>query len=189
MTRETAETRVELVLELDGSGRSSVGTGVGFFDHLLDAMARHALFDLEVRAREDLGVDAHHLLEDVGICLGGALKRALGTKEGISRFGSEVVPMDEVLVMAAVDISGRPYFRLGGLDQPGGVGGVDEEALVEFLRALASAAALTLHVRILASGNRHHRCEAIFKAVGRALRRAVALDPGVGGVPSTKGVL
>jgi imidazoleglycerol-phosphate dehydratase len=167
----------------------AVATGVPFFDHMLDALGRHGLFDLTVRATGDLAVDAHHTVEDVGICLGQALSQALGDKSGIARFGSAVVPMDEALVLAAVDISGRPYLAYE-VDLPVEIIGTFDTTLAEeFLRAFASNASLTLHVQEISGENAHHVIEAAFKAVARALRQAVDLDCRVSGVPSTKGTL
>ncbi|MBO8142522.1 MAG: imidazoleglycerol-phosphate dehydratase HisB [Firmicutes bacterium] len=186
--RRTAETDIRVHWNLDGEGRFRVETGIGFFDHLLSAFARHGLFDLEVRCTGDLHVDGHHTVEDTGLVLGQALDRALGDKQGIRRFGSAHVPMDDALVLAAVDISGRPYAAVE-LDVDGAVGQFDGELADEFIRALASSARITVHVRRIAGRNRHHVLEAAFKALGRAVAEAVALDPRVHGVPSTKGVL
>ncbi|HEY8418404.1 MAG TPA: imidazoleglycerol-phosphate dehydratase HisB [Limnochordales bacterium] len=188
VTRRTAETDIRLVLELDGRGRAAVETGIGFFDHVLTAWARHGLFDLEVHAQGDLHVDGHHTVEDTGLCLGQALRQALGDKAGIRRFGHAYVPMDEALVLAAVDISGRPYLAYD-LAVHGRVGGFDAQLGEEFFRALVNTAGITLHLRQLAGRNTHHVLEAAFKAAARALRDAVALDPRVEGVPSTKGVI
>lgn len=187
--RATSETDITLTLELDGAGKTKVDTGVPFFDHMLDAFGRHGLFDLAVVAQGDLEVDAHHTVEDVGIVLGQALAEALGDKAGITRFGSAVVPMDEALVLAAVDISGR-----GGLFWDVSlpieiIGTFDTTLAKEFLVALATNAGVTLHVRSLAGENAHHIIEAAFKAAARALSQAVALDARVSGVPSTKGSL
>ena len=187
--RATSETDITLTLDLDGAGKTKVETGVPFFDHMLEAFGRHALFDLAVKAKGDLEVDAHHTVEDVGIVLGQALAEALAEKRGITRFGSAVVPMDEALVLAAVDISGR-----GGLywsvELPIEIIGTFDTTLAkEFLVALATNAGLTLHVRSLAGENAHHIIEGAFKAVARALKDSVALDARVSGVPSTKGTL
>jgi imidazoleglycerol-phosphate dehydratase len=189
ITRETRETQITAALDLDGSGVTQVATGVPFFDHMLDAFGRHGLFDLTVDARGDLEVDAHHTVEDVGIVLGQALAQALGDKRGITRYGDAAIPMDEALVLAAVDISGR-----GGLYYDVAlpielIGTFDTTLAKEFLVAFATNAGLTLHVRSLAGENAHHIVEAAFKAVARALATAVALDPRVSGVPSTKGSL
>lgn len=187
--RATSETDITVSLVLDGSGRVEVATGVPFFDHMLDAFGRHGLFDLTVDARGDIEIDAHHTVEDVGIVIGSAIAEALGDKAGIARFGSAAIPMDEALVLAAIDLSGR-----GGLywdvELPIEIIGTFDTTLAkEFLIALATNAGLTLHVRSLAGENAHHIIEAAFKAVARALAQAVALDPRVVGVPSTKGAL
>jgi len=174
---------------LDGSGTTSVATGVPFFDHMLDAFGRHGLFDLEVRASGDLEVDSHHTVEDVGIVLGAAFDEALGDKVGITRFGSAALPMDEALVLAAVDISGRGQLHWA-VDLPIEIIGTFDTTLAkEFLVAFVTKAGVTLHVRSLAGDNAHHIIEAAFKAVARALKEAVAIDPQVSGVPSTKGSL
>jgi imidazoleglycerol-phosphate dehydratase len=190
ITRETGETSVELGLDLDGAGAGSRTTGVGFFDHMLDLLARHGRLDLDVTARGDLETGAHHTAEDVGIVLGQALDRALGDRAGITRYGHAVVPMDEARASCAIDISGRPFlaFDAGALG-PGVTGGFDHELTEEFLRAVANGARLTLHVRIESGTNAHHMMEAAFKAFARALRAAVAIDPTETGVPSTKGTL
>jgi len=188
-TRETAETAVRLALNLDGAGSCSVRTGVGFFEHMLRLFTRFALFDLEVAAEGDLNVDAHHTVEDVGIAIGQAFSRAIGTKEGIRRFGYAVVPMDEALALAAVDISGRGHLVFSGDLPAPRVGEFDTELVPEFFRALAVNAGITLHLHVLSGRNTHHICEALFKACGRALGDAVAADPRVKGVPSTKGTL
>jgi imidazoleglycerol-phosphate dehydratase len=189
VTRQTSETKVVLTLELDGEGRCDIATGVPFFDHMLEALGRHAGFDLAVQAQGDTHVDAHHTVEDVGICLGSALAEALADKAGITRFGSATVPMDESLVLAALDISGRPYLAWQVEYPIEIVGTFDTTLAEEFTRALVNNAGLTLHVRSLATGNSHHVIEAAFKAMARALRTACALDPRVAGVPSTKGAL
>ncbi|MDI6692579.1 MAG: imidazoleglycerol-phosphate dehydratase HisB [Anaerosomatales bacterium] len=187
--RTTKETTVEVWLDLDGSGRTEVATGVPFFDHMLDAFGRHALIDLRVRAEGDLAVDAHHTVEDTGIVLGQALDRALGGRERIRRFGSAAVPMDEALVLAAVDISGRGQLHYA-VDLPIElIGTFDTTLAKEFLVALATNAGLTLHVRSLSGENAHHIVEAAFKAVARALKEACEHDPRAVGVPSTKGTL
>jgi imidazoleglycerol-phosphate dehydratase len=188
--RTTKETAVVCALTLEGSGRTSVATGVPFFDHMLDAMGRHGLFDLSVGAKGDLEVDAHHTVEDVGITLGAALDRCLGGREGIARYGDALVPMDEALVLAAVDISGRGQLHWDVELPIEFIGSFDTSLFKEFLIALASNAGLTLHVRSLAGENAHHIIEAAAKACARALSVAVALDERVGDrVPSTKGTL
>jgi imidazoleglycerol-phosphate dehydratase len=190
ITRETGETRVELALDLDGSGAGSRTTGVGFLDHMLDLLARHGRLDLDVSARGDLETGAHHTAEDVGIVLGQALDRALGDRAGITRYGQAVVPMDEARAACAIDISGRPFvaFDAGALP-PGVTGGFDHELTEEFFRAVANSGRLTLHLAIESGTNAHHMIEAAFKAFARALRAAVAVDPAETGVPSTKGTL
>ncbi len=190
LARSTSETDIRLTLELDGSGVAEIATGVGFLDHMLTSFARHALFDLTVQATGDLHVDDHHTTEDIGIVLGQALARALGEKRGVRRFGHAVVPMDEALVQAAVDLSGRPYLAWSVGFGPAKIGTMDTELFEEFFRALAHNALITLHVTQLAGRNAHHVAEASFKAVARALRAAVETDPRIGdAVPSTKGAL
>jgi imidazoleglycerol-phosphate dehydratase len=189
VARRTAETEVKLKLCIDGRGGAQISTGVGFFDHMLVLFARHSLFDLEIDAAGDLHVDAHHTVEDVAICLGRALRDALGEKAGISRFGHALIPMDEALALAAADLSGRGYLAFSGAFPKGKTGDFDLELVEEFLRALAANGEFTLHVRLLAGKNSHHACEAVFKAVARALREAVSFDDRQPGVPSTKGVL
>jgi imidazoleglycerol-phosphate dehydratase len=189
INRTTGETNVQLSLDLDGTGAGERATGVGFFDHLLDAVARHGLLDLDVSVDGDLETGPHHTVEDTGIALGQALDDALGDRAGIRRFGHAVVPMDEARASAAIDISGRPFLAFeGGFPVPR-VAEFDTDLAEEFLRAVANAAKLTLHVRIEAGTNGHHMVEAAFKAFARALREAVELDDRVEGVPSTKGVL
>jgi imidazoleglycerol-phosphate dehydratase len=187
--RSTGETDVRVRVDLDGSGQAEVATGVGFFDHALALLARHSLIDLEVSAGGDLETGSHHTVEDVGITLGQALAKALGDRAGIERYGSAVVPMDECLAQAAVDLSGRPYAAIDVPLPDVVIGGFETEALSEFLRGLANHAGLTLHVRLLAPGGAHHAIEASVKAVARALGAAVAPNPRVAGVPSTKGSL
>jgi imidazoleglycerol-phosphate dehydratase len=189
VTRATGETDITVAVALDGRGATAVATGVPFFDHMLEAFGRHGLMDLRVEAKGDLAVDAHHTVEDVGICVGTAIAEALGGRAGIRRFGSATVPMDEALVLAAVDISGRGQLHWA-VDLPIEIIGTFDTTLAkEFLIALATNAGLTLHVRSLAGENAHHIIEAVFKAVARALAEAVSLDPRVSGVPSTKGSL
>jgi imidazoleglycerol-phosphate dehydratase len=187
--RDTAETKIELALNLDGNGRHDIVTGVGFFDHMLTHVARHGLFDLTVKCQGDLHVDSHHTVEDVGICLGKCLAQALGDKSGIRRYGSATVPMDDTLVTAAIDLSGRP-FLVWNADVANETLGTFRSALAEeFWRAVSSAGAFNLHVILHHGRNTHHVIEAIFKATARALRQATEMDPRVSGVPSTKGVL
>jgi imidazoleglycerol-phosphate dehydratase len=191
--RSTNESTVRVSLDLDGHGRADVSTGVGFYDHMLASFARHALLDLTVQADGDVDVDAHHTVEDVAIVLGDALLEALGDKNGIRRFGSSLVPLDEALVQCAVDVSGRPYCVHTG--EPDGqayavIGGTYVGSLTRHVfESLSAHAAIALHVRVLSGRDPHHMVEAQFKAVARALRDAVALDPREGGVPSTKGTL
>lgn len=187
--RKTGETDIAIKLNLDGSGVCDISTGVPFFDHMLNAFGRHGLFDLEVKAKGDVEVDAHHTVEDVGIVLGEAFARALGDKAGIARFADVAIPMDETLVIAAVDISGRGQAYCELPIPADRVGDFDTELAVEFFYAFARDAKVTLHVRELAGSNSHHIIEAAFKAAGRAMRRACEFDPRVKGVPSTKGSL
>jgi imidazoleglycerol-phosphate dehydratase len=187
--RTTGETDVHVRIELDGSGTADVSTGVGFFDHMLMLLARHGLFDLTVEAKGDLETGSHHTVEDVGITLGQALSAALGDRAGVERYGSALIPMDEVLAQAAIDISGRPFLALDAPLPVTVIGGFETELLGEFLRGLSNHAMLTLHLRILAGGNAHHVIEGAFKALARALAAAVARNPRVTGVPSTKGSL
>jgi imidazoleglycerol-phosphate dehydratase len=176
-------------LALDGSGLGERDTGVGFLDHMLDLLARHGHLDLEIRARGDLDTGAHHTVEDVGICIGQALDQALGDRSGISRYGQATVPMDEARASCAIDISGRGLLAFEASLPPGAIGNFDHELAEEFFRALATNARLTLHLAVERGTNVHHVIEATFKALARALRAAVALDPAETGVPSTKGVL
>jgi imidazoleglycerol-phosphate dehydratase len=187
--RKTAETEIHVSLGLDGEGAGERETGVGFFDHMLDLVARHAHFDLTVRARGDLDTGAHHTVEDVGICLGQALDEALGDRTGISRYGQATVPMDEARASCAIDISGRGLCAFEAELPPGAIGNFDHELVEEFLRALALNAKLTLHLTVERGTNAHHMIEASFKALARALRTATALDAAEHGVPSTKGTL
>jgi imidazoleglycerol-phosphate dehydratase len=187
--RRTGETDVSVELRLEGSGTGARETGVGFFDHMLDLLARHGHLDLEVRVSGDLETGAHHTVEDTAIVLGQALDRALGGRAGIARYGAATVPMDEARASCAIDISGRPYTLFEAALPAGATGGFEHELAEEFFRALANAAKLTLHLRVTAGSNAHHMIEAAFKAFARALRAAVALDPTESGVPSTKGTL
>ncbi|MGI8749989.1 MAG: imidazoleglycerol-phosphate dehydratase HisB [Thermoleophilaceae bacterium] len=189
VSRTTGETEIELSLELDGSGEGLRSTGVGFFDHMLAAVARHGGLDLDVRAEGDLQTGPHHTVEDTGIVLGRALDEALGDRAGIRRYGSAVVPMDEARASCAVDVSGRAYVAFDGELPAEAVADFDSDLLEEFLRAVANSAKLTVHVTIERGTNTHHMVEAAFKAFARALREAVSMDPGESGVPSTKGLL
>ena len=190
IARRTAETEIAVALDLDGTGARRIATGVGFFDHMLDQLARHALVDLDIEARGDLHVDAHHTVEDTGIALGQALAQALGDKRGIRRYGTCHLPMDDALVRAALDLSGRP-FLVWRVEMPAQkIGDFDTELVREFFQALSTHGGITLHVEALAGVNAHHLAEAAFKAVARALRDAVERDPrAADAVPSTKGSL
>jgi imidazoleglycerol-phosphate dehydratase len=189
VVRETRETKIKAVLILDGSGKSRCRIGLPFLEHMLTLWSAHGLFDLTLEATGDLDVDQHHVVEDIGITLGQALAKALGTKHGINRYGQAVVPMDESLVEAALDLSNRPYLAYGLKLRQRRLGEFDTELVVEFLRAFTQSAGLTLHIVQRSQGNTHHVVEAAFKALGRALRQAVTRDPRVLGVPSTKGKL
>jgi imidazoleglycerol-phosphate dehydratase len=187
--RKTGETDIKLAINLDGSGKSNIDTGVGFLDHMLDLFTRHGLFDLEVSAKGDLHVDAHHTVEDVGIVLGQAIKEALGDKKSIKRYGSCFVPMDESLALVALDLSGRPFLVFDA-DLPAQKLGIMETELVEeFFRAVAFNAGMNLHIKLFYGTNTHHIIEAIFKAFGRALDQAILIDDRIEGVMSTKGLL
>lgn len=190
ITRKTAETEITLSVNLDGTGSYDNATGVGFFDHMLDQLARHALIDLKIRATGDLHIDDHHTVEDVGITLGQALARALGDKRGIRRYGACLLPMDDALVRAALDLSGRPYLVWNLTFPAAKIGSFDTELVREFFQALTTHAGITLHIDALHGFNAHHLAEACFKAVARALREAVETDPRrADAIPSTKGAL
>jgi imidazoleglycerol-phosphate dehydratase len=191
LSRKTGETDVALTLGLSASGAGTRETGVGFFDHMLDLLARHGRLDLDVKVTGDLQTGSHHTVEDTGIVLGQALDQALGDRKGIYRYGHAVVPMDEARAMAAIDVSGRPYALITGFEKlpAGHINGFEYEVAEEFLRAFAGAARLTLHVDLQAGTNAHHMIEACFKALARALRIATSIDPEETGVPSTKGTL
>jgi imidazoleglycerol-phosphate dehydratase len=190
VTRATSETRITVTLDLDGAGQAQIATGIGFLDHMLTALARHAMLDLNVQAEGDLHIDFHHTTEDVGIVLGQALAQALGDKRGIRRYGQCSLPMDEALVDAALDLSGRPYIAWSVRFERDKVGAMDTELFEEFFRAFAMNGLLTLHVVQRAGRNAHHVAEAAFKSVARALRQAVEPDPRAGdAIPSTKGSL
>ena len=190
VSRRTGETDITLSLDLDGTGAGTRATGVGFLDHMLDLLVRHARLDLEVEVAGDLHTGAHHTVEDTGIVFGQALDAALSDRRGIRRYGHALVPMDEARAACAIDVSGRPYCSFTGLDlPPGDIAGFEHEAAEEFFRAVASASRLTLHLDLEAGTNAHHMIEACFKAFARALRTAVAIDPAETGVPSTKGTL
>lgn len=187
--RQTGETCINLILNLDGSGKSELDTGLPFLEHMLSLFAHHGLFDLTIRAKGDLPVDAHHLVEDLGLVLGEVFHTALGDKSGLRRYGMSLLPMDEALVLVAADLSGRPYL---GLDLPlpsTHLGNFETELVEEFLRAFVNRAQCTLHVRLQAGKNTHHIIEAAFKGLGRALDEATTFDSRLSGIPSTKGVL
>lgn len=187
--RQTGETKIDLRLDLDGSGKSEVATGVGFLDHMLTLLSKHGLIDLHIKAEGDLHVDAHHTVEDIGICLGKALVQALGDKSGIRRYGDCTLPMDETLVTSALDLSGRPFLVWKAPLPPEMLGTFNAPLAEEFWRAVSSAGGMNLHIICHHGHNSHHIIEAIFKATARALRQAVEIDPRGSGVPSTKGVL
>ncbi|MBR0288263.1 MAG: imidazoleglycerol-phosphate dehydratase HisB [Selenomonadaceae bacterium] len=189
INRSTNETKIDVEINLDGVGKTEINSGVGFFNHMLNLFAAHGQFDLKIFCAGDLEVDAHHSIEDIGITLGAALKNALGDKRGITRYGTFFLPMDETLALVSLDISGRPFLvcEIGELAPM--IGNFDTELVEEFLRAFAFNAGITLHVKIFYGKNSHHKVEAIFKALGHALRTAVTVDEKIKGVPSTKGVL
>jgi imidazoleglycerol-phosphate dehydratase len=190
ISRETSETRIQLKLDLDGTGRAEIATGIGFLDHMLTALARHSMIDLAVQAEGDLHIDFHHTTEDVGIVLGQAIRKALGDKRGIRRYGQALVPMDEALAECAIDISGRPFLVWSATFTRDKVGEMDTELFEEFFRAVAMNSAMTVHLTQRAGSNAHHIAEGLFKAFARALRMAVEADPRAEGtIPSTKGML
>lgn len=187
--RTTKETDINLTLNLDGTGNYQVETGIGFFNHMLEGFARHGFFDLEVSVKGDLNVDSHHTIEDTGIVLGTAIKKALSDKAGIRRYGSCILPMDETLVLCALDLSGRPYFSFEGEFTTEKVGDMDTEMVREFFYAISYAAGMNLHLKILDGGNHHHMIEALFKAFAKALDEATVKDPRITDILSTKGSL
>lgn len=187
--RKTKETDISLHLNLDGTGSSSIHTGIVFFDHMLDGFARHGLFDLKVNVTGDLAVDCHHTIEDTGIVLGNAIKETVGDKKGIRRYGSCILPMDETLVLCAVDLSGRPYLVFDGEFTTDRVGYMDTEMVKEFFYAISYTAGMNLHIRVLSGGNNHHMIEAMFKAFAKALDQATVIDPRITDILSTKGSL
>ena len=189
VARKTKETDIEITLNLDGSGKSNICTGIGYFDHMLDGFARHGLFDLDVKAIGDLHVDCHHTIEDVGIVLGQAIAKALGDKKGIKRYGSFLMPMDETLALCAIDLSGRPYLNFAADFTVERLGEFDTEMFREFFYAVSYSAAMNLHLKIMDGGNNHHMAEALFKAFGKALDMAVMEEPRIKDVWSTKGSL
>ena len=188
-TRKTKKTDISLTINLDGQGKTQIDTGIPFFDHMLDGFARHGLFDLEVKAKGDTGVDSHHTIEDVGIVLGQAVTDALGGKAGIKRYGYFVLPMDETLALCAVDLSGRPYLKYSADFTVPRLGTLDTEMVREFFYAVSYSATMNLHVKIMEAGNNHHMAEAMFKAFGKALDMAVSMEPRISEVWSTKGTL
>ena len=187
--RQTKETDIHLRLNIDGSGISRVETGIGFLDHMLDLFAKHGLFDLEVRAKGDLQVDAHHTVEDIGLTLGQALREALGDKAGLCRYGWCLLPMDDALARIALDCSGRPFLSYDAPEDAAPIGNIPFQLLEEFLRAFSTQGGLNLHVALLDGRDSHHMAEAVFKGLARALDQATRIDPRVQGVPSTKGAL
>ena len=188
--RDTKETRIRVRVDLDGRGEAALATGIGFFDHMLDQIARHGLIDLEVEAAGDLHIDGHHTVEDVGITLGMAVAQAVGDKRGITRYGHAYVPLDEALSRVVVDFSGRPGLHMDVAFKAGMIGGFDTQLAYEFFQGFANHALVTLHIDNLKGQNAHHQCETVFKAFARALRMALALDPRAAGqIPSTKGAL
>ena len=189
VVRNTKETQISIKLDLDGTGTYKIHTGVGFFDHMLEGFARHGLFDLEVDVKGDLEVDCHHTVEDTGIALGQVIRKALGEKKGIRRYGSRILPMDEVLVLCALDLGGRPYYRSDAEFEAERIGDLDTEMVKEFFYAVSYSAAMNLHFRMLDAGNSHHMAEAMFKAFAKALDEAGGVDPRITDVLSTKGTL
>ena len=187
--RTTRETDISLRLNLDGSGSYEIKTGVGFFDHMLESFARHGLFDLELKVKGDLKVDDHHTIEDTGIVLGTAIRKALGDKRGIRRYGSNILPMDETLVLTAIDLGGRPYFVFDGEFPTEKIGDMAAEMVREFFYAVSYSAGMNLHMKVLNGGNSHHMAEALFKSFAKSLDEAVSYDPRIAGVLSTKGSL
>ena len=187
--RNTKETKIKIALELDGTGKAELHSGIGFFDHMLDGFARHGLFDLTVDVEGDLDVDCHHTVEDTGIVLGNAIREAVGDKKGIRRYGSCILPMDEALVLCAVDLSGRPYYVSDASFSASMIGDLDTETISEFFYAVSYSAAINLHFKVFSGSNSHHICEAMFKAFAKALDAAVAVDPRIIDVLSTKGSL
>ncbi|RZS92910.1 imidazoleglycerol-phosphate dehydratase HisB [Cuneatibacter caecimuris] len=189
ITRNTTETRISLELNLDGAGTAEISTGIGFFDHMLNSFARHGMFDLKLQVAGDLEVDCHHTIEDVGIVLGQAIKQAVGDKKSMKRYGSMILPMDETLVLCAVDLSGRPYFGYQAEFHSERIGNFDTEMIKEFFYAVSYSGAMNLHLRQLAGENAHHIAEGMFKAFARALDEATSLDARIQEVLSTKGSL
>ncbi len=189
VTRKTQETDIKVLLNLDGSGASNITTGIGFFDHMLQGFTKHGFYDMDVTVNGDLNVDGHHTVEDTGIVLGQAISKALGYKKGIKRYGSMILPMDETLVMCAIDLCGRPYFVMDAEFTAPMVGDFDTQLVKEFFYAVSYSAAMNLHIKVLNGSNDHHKIEAIFKAFAKALDEASMIDPRIEGVLSTKGAL
>lgn len=187
--RTTKETDIHMILDIDGSGKADINTGIGFFDHMLEGFSKHGFFDLDLQVEGDLMVDSHHTIEDTGIVLGAAIKEAIGDKEGIKRFGSCILPMDETLVLCAVDLSGRPYLSFEGEFTAERVGYMDTEMVREFFYAISYSTGMNLHMKVLSGSNNHHIIEAMFKAFARALDEATTIDPRITGILSTKGSL
>lgn len=187
--RKTRETDIELTFAVDGGGRADISTGIGFFDHMLELFTKHGLFDLQLKAKGDLNVDAHHTVEDVGLALGQALREALGDKNGLARYGWCLLPMDDALARIALDCSGRPYLAYEAPEDAGTIGDFPFQLIEEFLRAFSVQGGLNLHVTLLDGRDTHHMAEAVFKGLARALDQATQIDPRVHGVPSTKGQL
>ena len=187
--RKTKETDISVKLNIDGTGKADIETGIGFFDHMLEAFAKHGLFNLEVKVKGDLNVDGHHTVEDTGIVLGQALLQAIGDKKGIRRYGSEILPMDESLVLAAVDLCGRPYFVMDAAFTSPMVGDFDTQLVNEFFYAVSYSAMMNIHLRVLTGSNDHHKIEAMFKAFAKAVDTATMVDPRITDVLSTKGAL
>ena len=189
ITRNTNETKINMTLNLDGSGKANIHTGIGFFDHMLNSFARHGFFDLDLTVDGDLEVDTHHTIEDTGIVLGQAIRKAVGDKKGICRYGSQILPMDESLVLCAIDLSGRPYFVWDAEFTTDRIGDMSTEMVKEFFYAISYACGMNLHIRVLAGGNNHHVAEAMFKSFAKALDAATSYDPRITDVLSTKGSL
>ena len=189
VTRKTQETDIKVKLNLDGTGTSNITTGIGFFDHMLQGFTKHGFYDMDVTVDGDLNVDGHHTVEDTGIVLGQAISKALGDKKGIKRYGSMILPMDETLVMCAIDLCGRPYFVMDAEFTAPMVGDFDTQLVKEFFYAVSYSAAMNLHIKVLNGSNDHHKIEAIFKAFAKALDEASMIDPRIEGVLSTKGAL
>lgn len=187
--RNTKETQIQMKLNLDGTGISDISTGIGFFDHMLEGFTRHGLFDLQLRVQGDLQVDDHHTIEDTGIVLGSVIREAVGDKKGIRRYGSFILPMDETLVLCAVDLCGRPYFSWDAQFPTEKIGGMSTEMVREFFYAVSYSAQMNLHIKVLTPGNSHHMAEAMFKSFAKALDMAVSFDPRITDVLSTKGSL